>query len=606
MTVSSKTSAPGAVTCVLDQTVVNDKTIGDMADLGLSFFATLCGRNRGAFVLDTPGDAHTWGCTAFPDNIATLAGLDLSSSRDNKNTNRSNTTHHEKKASVIHIKDANAISQGFAAGNLTAAETVTVLDYFIKMVYHSSPNVDQDPYACEVGGLATLQCDPVNTLPTIRSVTLAGLLVPAPTITRGKPLTLKQATKFYEPEDFDDMVELGLNTVQIPVPLDVFSAALVGDVTAKKDSSHADEQKALLSQTSRAAAKAGLETILVLVGEDNDDAVTAAAHFAVEENLYALTLPSLQSLRAARAAGTSLKLFIPLDQGQLKYLTVPDENVFVALDFGHTTTVADIASSTSMDDRSKLFYHEATSCIARSPLEYTACFRRVPAMVAYGFDLAIDNCVLQNSTDSNDFVDYGQCGRFDETVDSAWWHRHRASFAARQLVSYEHGLGWSFAAWKLYGGSNDKDDLEVIDHPAQLLALKNVAAAGLFPSLHDKVPAQLACLNPPVNDFLLGDATLSPTPGPPPDCGNGWWNYDLKACEYWIPPAPTAQPTPLPTTHWPTAAPVVCPDPPFTYGSLVMAGGAGALVAVLVGFVWNKFCGSRRREGYSEVPSTTV
>jgi hypothetical protein len=47
------------------------------------------------------------------------------------------------------------------------------------------------------------------------------------------------------------------------------------------------------------------------------------------------------------------------------------------------------------------------------------------------------------------------------------------------------------------------------------MALKNVVAAGLFPSLDTGAVvnvAQLACLNPPQNDVGMGDATSSPTP----------------------------------------------------------------------------------------------
>ena len=81
--------------------------------------------------------------------------------------------------------------------------------------------------------------------------------------------------------------------------------------------------------------------------------------------------------------------------------------------------------------------------------------------------------------------------------------------------------------------------------PAQLHSFKAVNAAGLFPDLHtyvvgsndlgDDIPA---CLNPPLDDFILGDETLSPVPAPPPDCGNGWWNYTIQDCSYWVPPPP--------------------------------------------------------------------
>ena len=130
-----------------------------------------------------------------------------------------------------------------------------------------------------------------------------------------------------------------------------------------------------------------------------------------------------------------------------------------------------------------------------------------------GFDLSIDNCVLQNTTG---FQDYGQCDRFNETIYSDWWERHRQSFAARQLFALERGLGWSFATWKLY----KNDNVGVLDSPAKLLSLQDAIAAGIFPNLNSSpIPASGACLNPPDQDFVLGDDTLAPTMGPPPDCG---------------------------------------------------------------------------------------
>ena len=47
-------------TCSLDLNVVNLDTIGDMQNIALSIFASACGKNRGAFVLDPP-DGNTYG-----------------------------------------------------------------------------------------------------------------------------------------------------------------------------------------------------------------------------------------------------------------------------------------------------------------------------------------------------------------------------------------------------------------------------------------------------------------------------------------------------------------------------------------------------------------
>jgi hypothetical protein len=162
--------------------------------------------------------------------------------------------------------------------------------------------------------------------------------------------------------------------------------------------------------------------------------------------------------------------------------------------------------------------------MTRSLLEYTDCFQDTPVFLSSGFDLSIDDCINQGTPS---FKDYGQCDRFNETLESGWWMRHRTSYAARQLFAAERGLGWSFATWKLY----DDDSVGVIDTPAKLLSLQDVAEAGLFPNLDKDIPAQSACLNPPENDFMMGDKTLAPTVGPPPDCGNGWWNYTTEKCK---------------------------------------------------------------------------
>ena len=46
--------------CVIDRSILNDKSLVDMDDIGLSFFARLCGNNRGVFVVE-PSDGKTYG-----------------------------------------------------------------------------------------------------------------------------------------------------------------------------------------------------------------------------------------------------------------------------------------------------------------------------------------------------------------------------------------------------------------------------------------------------------------------------------------------------------------------------------------------------------------
>ena len=75
---------------------------------------------------------------------------------------------------------------------------------------------------------------------------------------------------------------------------------------------------------------------------------------------------------------------------------------------------------------------------------------------------------------------------------------------------------WTFSGWKLYGEESDGE----IDDPAKLLCLRDVAAAGLIPELSTTSNSSAmgaACLNGPKPDFIMGDATYAPTPGPPPE-----------------------------------------------------------------------------------------
>ena len=559
---SRQLSSHKAPSCVIDRSVVNADTISDVADIGASFFAPLCPRNRGVFVLDPP-DGNTYGCVSFPDNFAELAGVDTE----------------------VPIEDSNAINLQFLGGNITASDTVDMLDYFVKQVYFTTPNKAETPYGCDVGGLAMLKCDSStgsagpSILPDgkpVRSVTLSGTFVPASWA--GPKLSLDDIKEAYPAEEFHDMAKYGLNTVQIPV------------FTSTFESGNEDVREAVEAILGL-ASDAGLSTILVLVEaedtKDVEDAVVSAATFASAINSVAgITLPSPDAslVDAARKVVSTLPLLLPINEGHLQKLHSDDDNVYGALAMSHANTIGNVASSTSTDDRMKLFYHEATSCIARSPIEYATCYKKVPVLISSGFDLAIDDCVNQGG---KTFEDYGQCDRFDETVDSPWWKRHRKSFAARQVFAYERGLGWSFAAWKLHGDDDSSSD-GVIDSPAKLLSFKDVAAAGLMPSLKKDSPAALACLNGPEPDFILGDETLAPTPGPPPDCGDGWWNFTTSQCDYWIPPPP---PKCEPSDD--TIA--------SSHKALGLAALGGAVSTALIGLIVLKFVGGKK-SGYSPLP----
>ena len=576
-------SSTGAdkVSCVVDRNVLNKHTFPRFAktegNIGLWIFSPLCGRNRGAFVLDPP-DGHTYGCAEFPKNFAELAGVKCEN-----------------------ITDSNSIQKQYDGGNITASEAVDLLDLLIQSVFYSSGDVRKDPMACAVNGLAKLECEidkRSSSDSKIRAVTLVGALTPAPWATGGKALTLDEAKSYYTADDFADMKNLGLNAVQIPVPLSIF----------EKGSDGAEKVR-FLGSLMRHANDQGLGAIVVLENDVDDvnevDAVQSAAAFVKSHtNLIALVVPSSNMVTAARLESTTLPLMIPASEPDLPFLTVADPNIMVAFDRGHTISVADIASSESTDDRNKLYYHEMIACLSRSAIEYSSCYRNVPAFVFNGFNLAIDNCIDKESVD---FVDFGQCGRFNKTIDSDWWRRHRKSFAERQLASFETGLGWTFDAWKLY--KEDPKRVDVIDEPAKLWALKNVAAAGLMPSLTDPSPAQYGCLIPPINDVILGDDTMAPTAGPPPACDGGWWSEEKGKCDYWIPPTPCPTSAPFPECDGGYYSPdsqecEYCPKP-LTPGAQVRAATGGAVAAILLGAIVLKLM-SRRRTGYSEVPEITV
>lgn len=585
--ISTSLASRSSPVCRIDPVILNEKSLPKMEDIALSFFAAACGKNRGAFVVDPP-DGHTYGCLVLPKNVGELAGLpDLK----------------------LKVKDANAIRDLYVTKNTTAAETLALLEFVIENVYKSTPNKAGDVYACDINGLAELDCGGLSRSPRtdgepLRSVSLAGLFVSAPWATSGHVLTLSEAAGWYTADDFDDMAKLGLNTVQIDVP----TAAFI------KNDLKGEQILEVLTDVLKMVDASGLQVILRLVatGDQLDAVVAAAEYVATLPVILALTLPKNMMLdmkevvHSMRTVAPELPLFLPLSEGDLVKIDGGDfdKNVYGSLDVSHIGTIADIASSSSQEDRSKMFYHESVSCIKRSPSEYSNCFHDMPIFWGEGFDLSIDDCINQKMEGSN-FKDYGQCDRFDESTDSPWWLNHRSSFAARQLYAAERGLGWSFATWKLL--KNDK--VGVMDRPEKLLALQDVVAAGMFPKLTGvKIPAHDACLNPPVNDFALGDATLAPSLGPPPDCGNGWWNFETEKCDYWIPP------TPSPTEPCPDCNDVCSTGNATLLGSfstsdggtstvsLVLAGLCGAaIVLVIVAIV--KLCGRTKRHEYASIPN---
>ena len=345
----------------------------------------------------------------LPSNLVELAGI-------------------EGLPSDVVFTDANSIKSQYLGGNITAGQTLDILNVLIDSVYKSTPDKEHSPFTCEFDGLAALTC---GTKPRgvrsdgepIRSVTLAGIFVDALWATGGKPLTLTEMREWYSIKDYDHMKALGLNTVQILVPTAAF---VPGDKFGARVSTLMEDMMADISS-------AGLDIIIALVstGDEMDAVVAAAKYFSSKKSVLALTLPSQTNLDvksmidAIHVQAPTLPLFVPMELSDLiKYDGEFDSNVYGSLAMSHSGSVADIASSDSQEDRSKMFYHEAVSCMARTPLEFGDCFQKLPIFVSSGFDLAIDDCV--NKGISPLFNDYGQCDRFEETIDSPWWFRHRA------------------------------------------------------------------------------------------------------------------------------------------------------------------------------------
>lgn len=515
-------------------------------------------------------------CLSFPEVFSTNVGLE------------GNDT----------IPDSATFTTSFADGNITASQAVEVVDQYVSTVYKTSADgASLNPFGCDLSGLATLtNCTSSTGTPSslrkdkdiVKAVTLSGAFIPS-WATGGERLTMEQVQEFYTEKDFKEMVKLGVNTIQIPVPCDAFYTP-GGDMAVT------------IAKLVNDAANVGLSAIIVLVKPEDmtdvgatevvDEHLKAAASFAKSmPSVLALQLPSpLPSLLSSvRSESSKLPVLIPVNKGDLTNIGFPpDKHIFAALDTGATTAIGDIASSDSEGDRMKMFYHESITCIDRSPIEWLACYQDMPVYVTSGFDLAIDDCMNQNS---EEWKDYGQCDRFDETVDSGWWKRHRQSLAGRQMFTYSKGLGWSYSGWKMYG--DDEESSGDIDRPEKLLCLRDVAAAGLMAPMEDTNELGTFCLNGPLGDFVMGDETYAPTAAPV-DCGYGWWNETIQNCSYWIPPQPTPAPTYKPTMPCPSCKEIGTTE-------LSLSAAAGAAIALVLNWAVKKYV-MRGNNGYETLP----
>mgnify|MGYP001804204945 CR=1 FL=1 len=112
--------------------------------------------------------------------------------------------------------DVNAIVETWQDHNVTTEDTVDLIDTLIQMVYQSSPNVEQDPYACNTGGLSQLSCPssttPLSSLPfvqPIRAVTTAGMFVPDPIVADEHWKTSASRQAFYTAADIAQKAATG-------------------------------------------------------------------------------------------------------------------------------------------------------------------------------------------------------------------------------------------------------------------------------------------------------------------------------------------------------------------------------------------------------------
>ena len=491
-------------------------------DVTAGLLAPLCGRNRGIFVLDPP-DGHTYGCVKFPMTSA-WGG--------------------------VKITDANAIAKQYEAGNLTSAETLQVFDRYVGAVYDSSPDAEKDPKACDAGGLTSLQgdeCEAVDTRPwskvfgdaPVRAATASGLFTPAawasddsgetsdPAAVGGAfcedaDVASQHLSAFYTAQDFLEMRAFGLNAWRLPLPAQLFD-----------DERPLARVKALLEAVAvkvSDASDAGLALIVSLEGPVRTVAVLEACASFWEKHgvgaLLALEFDASQLDDADRAVLANATL-LPESAVLMERLGRADDLVawrafssVASVPFPHAATPVDVASDTAVDDRTKLFFHEATACAASAYVDFARC-RRSAAVLVTGASLAIDDCA------HDDAGAYGECARLADRTESAWWTRHQRSFAKRQFQTYERGLGWSWDHWQLTDLAERTLPLAVV----QQLSLKAAHTAGLVDAFGEDADDEdsALCLHAPVADFALGDATLAPV-----------------AAYHWVPPPPTPAPTPQP------------------------------------------------------------
>jgi len=327
--------AKSDITCGLDAHIINETTFPLIReDLAGSLLAAMCGANRGLFVT-SPGDGHVYGCGLFPPQWA-----------------NEKVEHCATHPCACATWDANAVVQQYDGGNLTAAEAVDIYDQYVAAVYASSPEKEKDVRACDAGGFAVLSgaaC--VAPSDTYRAVTLRGIAG-----LDGNGHTVAHTP--HSSKDYEAITALGLDSVRIPVKAEDVKQfdtgdlrvilAVYGDAAIDLDGVALVEADVDATEVRKAAKAAGVPVLLRLESEAalNSYAGTDGVAYAISRACAASIINFDGVRRSAVESGRATNAPPPAD----------------------AATVVDVASSSPEEDRTKLFYHEATSCTQSASL----------------------------------------------------------------------------------------------------------------------------------------------------------------------------------------------------------------------------------------------
>jgi len=133
----------------------------------------------------------------------------------------------------------------------------------------------------------------------------------------------------------------------------------------------------------------------------------------------------------------------------------PLTNVYMDTHLYHSFNIADVASDTHKCAMQKQEIHQYLACIYGEFVRFESC-NALPTLVGE-WSLAIDNCMGRlNGIPSgynlrSDQRPFGQCkhGDIADRHKTVWWIEHIRDFANKQMIAFEHDLGWFFWTWKL-------------------------------------------------------------------------------------------------------------------------------------------------------------